>query len=169
MNTESFTLQAFIFPTTPDKGRQGLITKWDEKNAAGFGMFIDEQGHLSCKIGNGTGKIAEISSKKPLLRKVWYLAAVTFDSKTGKIKIFQEPVVTPTNGGLGMSMLYPLDSTANVTSGSVTIKPGINKAPLLIAASTKNIKSGRHICGGHYKEALEPFPSPNNMKFIMEK
>ena len=28
---------------TPDKGRQGLITKWDEKNAAGFGMFIDEQ------------------------------------------------------------------------------------------------------------------------------
>ena len=74
MDTDSFTLQAFIFPTTPDKGRQGVITKWDEKSSSGFGMFIDENGHLSCRIGNGAGKIAEVSSKRPLLRKVWYLA-----------------------------------------------------------------------------------------------
>ena len=31
LNTTSFTLQAYIFPTTPDKGRQGLLTKWNEK------------------------------------------------------------------------------------------------------------------------------------------
>ena len=68
--------------------------------------------------------------------------------------------MTPTNGGLGMSMLYPLDSTANITSGTISIRPSSNKAPLLIAASTKNIKSGRHVCGGHYKEALEPFLLP---------
>lgn len=160
MDTESFTLQAFIFPTTPDKGRQGLITKWDDKSSSGFGMFVDGNGHLSCRIGNGAGKIAEISSKKPLLRKVWYLAAVTFDANSGKVKIYQEPVVTPTNGGLGMSMLYPLDSTANITSATISIKPSKNKAPLLIAASTKNIKSGRHVLGGHYKEATEPFSLP---------
>ena len=32
MDVKSFTLQAFIFPTTPEKGVQGIITKWSEKN-----------------------------------------------------------------------------------------------------------------------------------------
>ena len=31
LNTSSFTLQAYIFPTTPDKGRQGILTKWNQK------------------------------------------------------------------------------------------------------------------------------------------
>ena len=30
LNVQSFTLQAYIFPTTPEKGRQGLLTKWNE-------------------------------------------------------------------------------------------------------------------------------------------
>ena len=42
LNTTSFTLQAYIFPTTPDKGRQGLLTKWNEKTKSGYGLFIDE-------------------------------------------------------------------------------------------------------------------------------
>ena len=28
MSVSSFTIQAFIFPTTPTKGRQGILTKW---------------------------------------------------------------------------------------------------------------------------------------------
>ena len=29
LNTKNFTLQAYIFPTTPDKGKQGILTKWN--------------------------------------------------------------------------------------------------------------------------------------------
>ncbi len=36
LNVESFTLQAYIFPTTPDKGRQGIITKWNETEKTGL-------------------------------------------------------------------------------------------------------------------------------------
>ena len=160
MDTSSFTLQAFIFPTTPDKGVQGLITKWIEPQQSGFGMFIDENGCLACWVGNGKGRTAKISSRKPLMRKVWYLAAVSYDAKTRRVKIIQEPVVTPTNGGLGLSMLHPSSHTTGSVSQVVKVKPELNTSPLLIAAATKRINSGRSVKGGHYKEALEEFPLP---------
>ena len=33
-----------IWPTTPAKGRQGLIGKWTEKNRSGFALIIDDKG-----------------------------------------------------------------------------------------------------------------------------
>ena len=111
LNTESFTLQAYIFPTTPDKGRQGILTKWNENNNSGFGLFIDDNACLSVMIGDGDGQVLNLSSEKKLLRKVWYLVAVSFDSETGKVILYQDPCVTPTNGGLGMSLLHPADET----------------------------------------------------------
>ena len=41
LRVSSFTVQAFIFPTTPDKGIQALLTKWQALRSAGFGLFID--------------------------------------------------------------------------------------------------------------------------------
>ena len=51
MNVESFTLQAFIFPTTPDKGVQGVLTKSD--GTTGYGLFIEEDGSLALRVGGG--------------------------------------------------------------------------------------------------------------------
>jgi hypothetical protein len=31
LNFESFTMQAYIFPSTPDKGRAGSFTKFNEE------------------------------------------------------------------------------------------------------------------------------------------
>ena len=109
MNVESFTLQAYIFPTTPDKGKQGILTKWNETNSSGYGLFVDDDGCLCLMIGDGDGQVFKISSEKKLMRKVWYLIAASFDAETGKVILYQEPTVTPTNGGLGMSLLYPSD------------------------------------------------------------
>ena len=83
LNLKSFTIQAFIFPTTPDKGRQGILTKFNEKEKKGYGLFIDENGCLSLEIGDGS-QVVKISSEKKLLRKVWYLAVATFDAETKK-------------------------------------------------------------------------------------
>ncbi len=169
MNVNSFTLQAFIFPTTPEKGVQGIITKWSEKNNSGFGMFIDENSCLSCWIGGKKGKIETVSSKKPLMRKIWYLAAVTFDTKTKRVRVYQVPVVTPTNGGLGLSLLHPSNPTTGIVASSVRVKPEENNAPLLMAASTRSAKSGRFLTGGMYKEALEPFSIPEQTQLYNGK
>ena len=78
-------------------------------------MFIDENGHLSCRIGNGAGKIAEVSSKG-YSKKVWYLAAVTFDANSESQNL-SRPVVTPTNGA------------RNVNALSTGLHPNITSAP----------------------------------------
>lgn len=159
LDLESFTLQAFIFPTTPDKGTQGVLTKWQDPQKSGYGLFVDEDGCLACWIGDGK-RVVKVSSGKPLLRKVWYLAAATYDAKTKRIKLYQQPVVTSANGGLGMSLLHPASETSATVSKPCTVKPKSNYAPLLMAAATKKPDSGRAVCGGHYKEALEPFALP---------
>ena len=54
LNTTSFTLQAYIFPTTPDKGKQGILTKWNDKTQSGYGLFIgrfaDALGEVAAKM-----------------------------------------------------------------------------------------------------------------------
>ena len=157
MTVESFTIQAFVFPTTPTKGPQGILTKWT--GDTGYGLFIDENAHLALRIGAG-GTVRTIASGKPLLRKVWYLAAASYDARTGAVRLYQEPVVTSANGGLGMALLHPAGETTAEISGSCDIAPGANDAPFLMAAATKVPASGRSICGAHYKEATTPVELP---------
>ena len=160
LNVESFTLQCYIFPTTPEKGRQGLLTKWVEENKSGFGLFIDESGCLSAEIGDGRGLVTKVSSEKKLLRKVWYLAAVSYDARTGSLTLYQEPVVTSTNGGLGIGLLNPAEDTTAVVESRNSMRPGINDAPFLMGASSWKERSGRSVFGAHFKEAPEPVELP---------
>jgi len=111
-------------------------------------------------IGDGAGQVMNLSSEKKLMRKVWYLVAVSYDAETGKIKLYQEPCVTPTNAGLGMSLLHPAEETTAFVEATNNLKPRSNDAPFLISASTINDRSGRHIHGAHYKEALTPIELP---------
>ncbi len=157
MSVSSFTIQAFIFPTTPTKGRQGILTKW--VNDTGYGLFVDDDGSLAVCIGDGS-QVHKLSSGKPLLRKVWYLAAASYDADSGEVRLYQEPVVTSANGGLGMALLHPAEETTAEVSDSCSTGPGANDAPFLMAASTKVSDSGRSICGAHYKEALTPVGLP---------
>ncbi len=160
MNLHSFTLQAYIFPTTPDKGRQGILTKWVEPTQCGYGLFIDEHGCLSVEIGDGKGQVMRLSSGKKLILKVWYLAAATFDAISGRVTLYQEPVVTRTNGGLGMSLLHPAEETTATVEAINSLIAGVNDAPLLMAASTLQERSGRTIFGAHYREARQPVELP---------
>jgi len=160
-NLKSFTLQAMIFPTTPDKGMQGILNKWDHSKKKGYGMLIDDKGCLAVGMANDKGKVAWLSSGKPLLRKVWYLAAATYDAETGKLKLYQIPMPTSANGGLGMSLVHPLSETSRIVTQEVKIgAPAANDAPFLMAAWADKAKSGRFIFGAHYKEATSPVELP---------
>ena len=55
---ESFTVQAWIWPTTPAKGEQGLITRWRDDRALGFALLIDDTGALAMRVGDGDGNVA---------------------------------------------------------------------------------------------------------------
>jgi N,N-dimethylformamidase len=91
----SFTVQAWVFPTTPDKGEQGLIALWDAETARGFSLLIDPAGALALRVGDGAGRIAELSCGRRLAARRWHLVAASYDAPTQDVCIYQESIGSP--------------------------------------------------------------------------
>lgn len=169
MDVSSFTLCALIYPTTPvtdtegvNVGMQGILTKFDESTQTGFGLYINDDGELTLRIGAGEGKVQSFSTDKPLFRKVWYKVAATYNADTGEVTLSQQAHVTNTNGGHGMSMLHPLEDTNAAHTTKTDAVHVANNAPFLMGASTQQVNSGRTIGGAHFKEVASPLEIPVN-------
>ena len=89
---DSFTVQAMIWPTMPGKGRQGIVTKWDGRAGRGFALVIDETGAVALTVATEGGAAETVSVGKPLLERHWYLAAASYDARTGTVTVHQEPL-----------------------------------------------------------------------------
>ncbi len=151
---ESLSLQAMIWPTTPNKGVQGLLTKWSATENAGYGLFIDENGCVALWLGDGKGRIEKLTTGKPLLAKCWYFVGATLDTQSGQICVYQEPIVSAANSKVSMS--YPLESITEAIEHSTLIRPvADNGAPLIIAGYLERVESGRAIVGGHYNGKID--------------
>ena len=86
----SFTLQAWIYSTTPDKGVQGILTKG---SGTGCGLVIDENGSLQLWLDSGGGQAEMISSDKPLRASTWHFVAAAFNEEAQSVLLVQKPVV----------------------------------------------------------------------------
>lgn len=93
LQVESFTLQCWIWPTTPKThpqywkhGSQGLITKWSDKK--GFGLFINESGFPELRVNGKT-----LTGTVPLRDHAWHFIAATYDAKTGEAVLYHEPQI----------------------------------------------------------------------------
>ena len=82
-----FTLRAWIYPTTPQKGLQGLLTKLSGQS--GYGLFIDEDGSLALWVGDGT-RLEKVSTGVPLHPAQWHCVAASYDAATGAVCLYQE-------------------------------------------------------------------------------
>ena len=76
------TLHAFVFPTTPMKGRQAILSRWAIHETSGYGLGINTAGHLEFWVGDGTETDA-IAAEVPLLHHTWYFVAATYDPGSG--------------------------------------------------------------------------------------
>ena len=119
----SFTMQVFVWPTTPEKGRQGLVTKWDAAAGSGFALSIDAQGCVALELGDGKGGMTTVATERPMLARRWYRVGAVYDGETGAMRVFQSP-------------LKPVPGIADggVTECSATGAMAGNSAPLLFAA-----------------------------------
>lgn len=113
--TGSFTITAWIAPTRPGKvgwagvpGAEGVVTKWSSSDESGYGLFIDEAGHLALWIG-GRGRRVEKVSAEPALR-AWvpvhfggpfateggahsgYFVAASYDAAAKQVVLYQQPL-----------------------------------------------------------------------------
>ena len=89
----SFTLQAWIWPTTPLSGEpQGLLSKWSV-DTGGFCLAVGEQGALEFWLGDAVQNSC-VSTGRAMRAREWYFVAATFESSTGLLKLVQLPRAT---------------------------------------------------------------------------
>jgi len=120
----SFSVQAFIWPSTPEKGRQGVITRWSDSGSTGFGLFVDAAGCAAFTLGDAAGNTATLSTGARFLPRQWYLVAASYDADTHVARVVQRPLKSfPGIADSG-------EASETVTLGAVHA-PGV---PLAIAA-----------------------------------
>jgi len=88
---ESFTLQAFIWPTMPDKADQTIMGAFNGAGKSGYALVI-ENGEAALKIGDGS-TVETLASGVALDDRRWCFVAATFDAATGAMTVIQEPVI----------------------------------------------------------------------------
>jgi N,N-dimethylformamidase len=129
----SFTLAATIWPTTPNKGRQGIVAKYDPALTAGFALFIDADG-----AGALAGDVT-VSAGKPLRERAWYRVWASFDAASKLLSVGQAPLAPAFGIDEAASSVRAVDSVPLLDSA----------APLLIAAF------GGEPLSGHYNGKIE--------------
>jgi N,N-dimethylformamidase len=88
---KSFTVQAFVWPTTPAKGKQGIVARWSA-DGAGFALIVDDQGSAALQIGDGKGGVATVSVGPAMLERHWYRIGASYDAGRKTARVFQYPL-----------------------------------------------------------------------------
>ena len=141
----SFSLQAFIWPTTPHIGRQTLLAKWSIEDKAGYALVIDENESTALLIGDSQGRVESLSAGAALLARHWYFVAASWDAASRRMSVYQEPLVTfPGIEDHG-------ESTAIREVGEVAS----NHAPFTIAAFCSQTNDGRLAGSAHFNGKIE--------------
>ncbi len=144
---KSFTLQAYIWPTTPAKGTQGIISYWREvPKKTGLALIITKRdGSLAVCLGDDDGKIEIINTGKPLVAREWYFVAVSYDAKTKEVKLYQEPLKSHGR----------TDDRAFVKKKSTLKSVGSHACPLVFGAYFDEMDKGRVVCKGHFNGKID--------------
>lgn len=119
---DSLTLAVMIWPTTPGRGRQGLLGRWDEACHAGLLLEIDAQGCLAARVGDGSRASVQVGTGKPLQPRQWYLAAMSYDAGAGTVTLVQRP----------LRAFAGIDDAAEVTAPAPP--PAVMGLPVTMAA-----------------------------------
>ena len=84
----SFSISLFFKPTTAHKGRQFLMSRWNEATGQGWAICLNERGHPELLLGDDRGRRFELSTMMLALDGVWTYIAASFDADKSEFQIF---------------------------------------------------------------------------------
>ena len=142
---ESFTVQAWVWPTTPGRGEQALITRWRDDPGAGFALLIDDTGALAMRVGNGNGDTAEINTGEPLAARRWYLVSGSYDAVTKELNVCQEPME---------SQLETLKAASTTSKVALDAIPTADLS-LMFAAFPAHLSTGKPASERHFNGKMD--------------
>jgi N,N-dimethylformamidase len=150
---QSITVHAFITPTTPAKGAQGIVTRWDPERRMGWALVIDENGRLALWLGDGAGHLVQAAAPAPLAASVWYSAGASYDGASGRVIVHLAPVVNAVNSQVGRVAVLPAAVTHEAVAEHVDFHSQSSAVIAGWAAGTA--ASGAVIAGGHYNGKID--------------
>ncbi|NQW12471.1 MAG: N,N-dimethylformamidase [Alphaproteobacteria bacterium] len=144
------TVQAFIWATTPAKGRQAIAGCWSEPEGHGFLLGLDELGRLEGRVGDGTGGIVTVRLDTPVPERRWLLVALTVDPAAATLTVRQWPVAEPR-----FDPEVPREASA-----ACTVSAKSTGLPFLLAAWSEGedarLTAWRHTrTGGHFNGKID--------------
>jgi len=139
----SFTIQAWIYPTTAGKGPQGVVTKWDCNTDIGYGLFVDEKGAVSLRVGDGE-TVDTVSTGVAMRDAKWYFAAGVYDADEHSMRVYQTPLDH-----------WPLQDTAAEAEATAAVGPGQSGTGLLIGGCSLGPENVPGTVGGLYNGKID--------------
>jgi len=142
---ESFALHALIWPTTPGRGAQTLLGRWDDSLKAGFALVIDETGAAALRIGDGSGHTRIVSTGAALDARAWYLVSASYDDKTRTVRVAQSPLRRRARDVSAASVELVADAAPKAPA----------ETPFLMAAHLLRHDGSKPVTAGHYNGKME--------------
>lgn len=153
--TGGFSLQAMVCPTTPKKGKQGLLTKWSDTDEAGYALAIGEDGDLALWLGSQGDEIERIQTGKTFEDSTWYFVAAVYDADAGTVRLYQKP--RPTGDQFASSkVLHPLDEFSATVEQDVDLDAvGETDVPLAMAGYAMETDLDDSVVSGNYNGKID--------------
>jgi len=89
---EALTLAATVWPSTPAKGEQGILSLTETDGACLFALQIDAHGRASALVRLATGETLEAAVPRPLKVRSWYRLVACYDAARGELSISESPL-----------------------------------------------------------------------------
>jgi len=136
---DSFTLHAFICPSSPGGERQTIMGCWSVNESQGYALGINSEGKLEFWVGDGV-KVDQVTSDAPLVPRVWLMVAASFNHKTREARLRQISVQNSWNSGIGP--VTPVDHNSHVVE-TLRCAPHCTQSDFLLAGSHEsNLQRG---------------------------
>ncbi|MGH7907806.1 MAG: N,N-dimethylformamidase beta subunit family domain-containing protein [Candidatus Binataceae bacterium] len=155
----AFTIHAFVMPTSPGRGAQGIASRWDEKEQSGYALVIGEDAKLALWIGAGAGHVARVIHEHPMAPWTWYSVAAVFDSAASQVRLYQKAIKNPAAASRASRVSTAIQSgniSANVDR-AVFSSPGKPKSatPVIIAGFAASNDRGVAAVAGHFNGKID--------------
>ncbi len=127
-----FTIRCWVYPTLIGTGAQALVSRWSEKDAAGFCLFLTPEGDLALKLGDGQNA-ETVRAGASLTQRQWHFVAAAVDLERSEVLLYRCPR-TPWPGAPGKTTAIHKIRTAKLADARV---------PALIAAAYRDSSGER--------------------------
>ncbi len=139
---ESFTLQAWIWPTTPGGREQVVMGCWGRDGMMQFSLGLDAAGAICLTLGERAGD--RLSTEVALAPRQWAFVGASYAAGAGEARVWQRAQPS-----------YPGASRPVTAKGRASWQPAPGASYLALAAALEPAGSGRTLGGANYNGKIE--------------